>query len=169
MIPESAGTTPYGVFLLADDFLEGAQRTFGGRISSDNSPARLLAYHAIELFLKTFLRSHGEEVTKLRSYNHDLTGMLGAAIAYGLSPSSKVVDRLRQVEDNNDYVRCRYVVSRATSDMRPETVVALAQDIRECVRLALNLNEFGAPLGEHWAAPEPADFVAAGRKPSSSK
>jgi hypothetical protein len=71
MIPESAGATPYGIFLLADDYLSAANAVHrDARIGP--APVRLLCFHAAELFLKTYIRSAGTTVDALRGMGHVL-------------------------------------------------------------------------------------------------
>lgn len=163
MIPESAGATPFGIFMLADEYLEAAKHSAKNAKGGTNGPARLLAYHACELFLKTYLRSHGETVTALRDYGHELAAMLDASLKYGLSPSETITNHIAVATQRKDYVRVRYLVVDGSFGLRIEKVLNLATALRECVRLALDFNEFGMPNGELWAAPEPDDYIAAGR------
>lgn len=130
-----------------------------------NGPARLLAYHACELFLKTDLRSHGETVGTLRNYGHELSVMLHAALKYGLSPSETITSHIAVATRHKDYVRVRYLVVDGKFGLRIEKVLTLAAALREGVRLALDFNEFGMPNGDPWAAPEPDDYLAAAAHP----
>lgn len=166
MIPEAAGATPYGIFCLADEYLMAAKSISGSIYSSTHGPEKLLAYHACELFLKTYLRFHGETIQQLRNYGHNLGEMHKAAKIYGLDLPQRVLRQLEKSVLGNDYVRIRYLVHKVDGDMRLETVLAMTEGLRECVRLALDMNEFGAPQSKHWAGPEPDDYLeAAGRKP----
>lgn len=165
MIPESAGATPVGIFMLADEYLEAAEHSAKYAKGGTNGPARLLAYHACELFLKTYLRSHGEKVVTLRDYGHDLSTMLDAALKYGLSPSEMITNHIAVATRRKDYVRVRYLVVDGEFGLRIEKVLHLATALRECVRLALDFNEYGMPNGDLWAAPEPDDYLAAAGRP----
>jgi hypothetical protein len=90
MIPEAAGATPYGIFMLAKSFDEAAvQLTATPSLRFSHGPVRLLLYHACELYLKAYLRSHRWNVGRLRSLNHDLSQMLDEAIAAGLKVAPK--------------------------------------------------------------------------------
>lgn len=157
LIPEAAGATPTGIFQLADEYLHAARSIPHGGVHHTGAPDRLLAFHACELFLKTYLRSHGEMVKQLRDYGHDLAAMLDAAKARGLKPSPNIEAKVDLARRGHDYVRIRYLVVNAPNMMRPDTVIDLAEAIRECVRSALNMDEFGVPHGEAWAAPLPRD------------
>lgn len=159
MIPESAGITPYGIFVLADAYLDTAALTFAHRPHSPQ-PIRMLAYHAAELFLKAFLRAHRWQVTELRSLQHDLPRMLQAAETLGLGLPWKHVALVKKIEDRNDYVRVRYVVVEQQSDVPVAAVIDLVSDIRQAICQSLNLDQNGAPKGDMWVAGEPDDYVA---------
>lgn len=168
MIPESAGASPAGIFQLADAFRSAAVATLGVPKHATSGPTRLLAYHACELFLKSFLREHGQDVEVLRSHGHDLHAILEAAISEGLLPSSHIIAQLKKVTDKNDYVRVRYMVVEHPSDIPAEKVMTLLEAVRECVRLALDYDELGNPIRKP-AVKGPANHAKqALRKPANS-
>jgi hypothetical protein len=148
MIPEAAGATPIGIFLLADAYLDAAREADRNPHKHSNGPTRLLAYHACELFLKAFLRERGEDVDTLRDYGHDLTRMIESAKEKGLLPAKKAEAAILRVVAKKDYVRARYMVVERDTDLPPEQVFALADRIRAAVRHAMKLNEFGMSLGK---------------------
>lgn len=145
MIPEAAGATPIGIFLLADAFLTAAKDTASNTRKSTSGPTRLLCYHSCELFLKAFLRERGEEVDTLRMYGHDLGKMLANAKASGLLPARQAERAITRVVDQKDYNRVRYMVVETEKDLSVDEVLRLAERIRRAVRHALHLNEFGMP------------------------
>lgn len=160
MILESSGATPFGIFLLADEYLQAAHACLNasprGRLTQ--GPARLLAYHACELFLKAHLRSHGCLITELRALNHDLQAMLTKAMERGLKPRRGLVSKLGGIAASNDYVRVRYSLRTEQVEVIASNAVNLAEKIRESVRIALDFDEFGNPKGELWAGPMPKDY-----------
>ena len=111
-----------------------------------SGPTRLLAYHACELYLKAYLREHGQEVKRLTRYRHDLDAMLAAAVAEGLCPGPRIEARLRRATTRKDYVRVRYMVVERGSDISSEDVLELTDGVRHCVRTALGYNELGMPV-----------------------
>jgi HEPN domain-containing protein len=141
------GATPFGIFLLADSYLQAARDAAGNSRSSTSGPTRLLGYHAAELFLKAYLREQGEQEEALRQYGHDLMQMLDRAVGYGLKPTNKTVQRIRLASATKDYVVVRYAVVEHGRSMKWETIVSLAEDVRECVRLALSFDDLGNPVG----------------------
>ena len=157
MIPESAGATPYGIFLLADDYLSAAKLAFRDpRIGT--GPVRLMTYHAAELFLKTYMRSAGETVDALRALGHDLEKMVVRAKSLGLKLPAQILAQSRKLGANNDYVRARYVVVREPTDISDQSVLRYCQTIRSSVIDALNMDEQGVPQGEHWLGALPSDY-----------
>lgn len=157
MIPESAGATPYGIFLLADDYLSAAKLAFGDP-KIGTGPVRLMSYHAAELFLKTYMRSAGETVDALRALGHDLERMVVRAKALGLKLPAQILAQSRKLTANNDYVRARYVVVRETTDISDESVLRYCRTIRSSVIKALNMDEQGVPQGQHWLGALPPDY-----------
>lgn len=158
MTPEAAGATPYGIFLLADAYLQAAQLSANEQRLVSQGPTRLLSYHAAELFLKTYMRSAGETIAVLRDHGHDLHSMLSRAGELGLKVPPQVVAQANKMRKKNDYVRVRYVVTDDRSDISPESVLRFTRTIRQAVVVALNLDEYGAPKGEHWLGALPPDY-----------
>lgn len=159
MIPESSGATPFGIFLLADEYLAASRASFETRQALTYGPTRLLAYHSCELFLKTYMRSHGMLIVDLRAFQHDLPAMLAAATKMGLQPGNGMLKAFNVLAENNDYVRVRYLLRTDAVRSHAENAIALAEKARENVRLALNFDEFGNPRGELWKCPLPADYL----------
>lgn len=158
MIPESTGATPFGIFLLADEYLEAARTSFTSRSALTRGPTRLLAYHSCELFLKTYMRSHGKLIPELRAFQHDLPAMLAEAIKIGLQPKKGMLRAFNALAKDNDYVRVRYSLDTNAVHVRAENAIKLAEKVRESVRAALNFDELGNPNGELWGGPLPADY-----------
>ncbi|MER8571379.1 HEPN domain-containing protein [Mesorhizobium sp. M1409] len=161
MIPESAGATPYGIFLLADDYLEAARLAATAPSRRSAGPVRLLAYHAAELFLKTYMRSAGETVAALRDHGHDLLAMVDRARVLGLKLPPQIPAQARKMADKNDYVRVRYVVSEDRSDISAQSVLRFAETIRLCVIAGLDMDATGVPRSKHWLGGLPSDYPCA--------
>jgi hypothetical protein len=135
VIPESAGATPFGIYVLAEGFSEAADSVVASNARPYTSgPVRLLNYHACELFLKAFLRKHGMEVDELREFNHDLFRMLDTAIEKGLKVAPQTVAQIKKAAEKNDYVRVRYMVTEDRSDITPASLARIIADIRNAVR-----------------------------------
>jgi hypothetical protein len=157
MIPESAGATPYGIFILADDYLNAARLVMAAPGRRAAGPNRLLAYHSAELFLKTYMRAAGETIVALREQRHDFVEMVERSQSLGLKVPAMALAHARKVAVKNDYVRVRYV-TRDRSDISVESVLRFAETIRSCVIVALDLDEYGTPRGRHWLGDPPSDY-----------
>ena len=158
MIPEAAGATPYGIFLLADAYLDAASLAAREPRLASQGPTRLLSYHAAELFLKTYMRSAGETIASLRDHGHDLQSMLARAGELGLAVPLQIIAQADKMKRRNDYVRVRYVVTEEKSDISPASVLRFTTTIRQCVCVALNMDEHGVPRDKHWLGPLPSDY-----------
>lgn len=132
--------------MLANKFLFAAETNALKVNSHTDGVTRLLSYHACELYLKAFLRERGEDIPTLRAYGHDLSKMLASAKAKGLLPSKQAEKAITRVVEKNDYVRARYMVVETDDDLASEEVLRLAGRVRNAVRHALRLDEFGMPL-----------------------
>ncbi|MGI8396866.1 HEPN domain-containing protein [Agrobacterium tumefaciens] len=158
MIPESSGATPFGIFLLADEYLAAARASLETRQALTYGPTRLLAYHSCELFLKAYMRSHGMLIADLRAFQHDLAAMLAAATEMGLQPKKGMLRAFKVLEENNDYVRVRYSLKTEAVRFHVQNAIELAENVRESVRRALNFDEFGNPKGALWNCSLPEDY-----------
>ena len=103
----------------------------------------------------------------LRSHGHDLHAMLEAAIGEGLQPGPGIVAQLKKVTDKSDYVRVRYMVLELPSDISVEKVVRPVEAVRDCVRQALNCDEFGNPRPRHAKTGQAKHANRPLRKPSN--
>jgi hypothetical protein len=73
---EEQRCSPLGFFNFAETYWSAARtlRESKAKGSHKDSPIRFLYYHAIELYLKAFLRSHGIHpyILRSRAYGHDM-------------------------------------------------------------------------------------------------
>ena len=145
MVADATGASPIGIFLLADDYLAAARLTAQHDRLRVKGPTRLLSYHSCELFLKAYLREPGETEAGLRLFGHDLQAMMESACAKGLALSPQLVAQIIKATGKKDYVRVRYMVTEERSDIPEDKVLRLAMGVRECVRLAMGLNNLGMP------------------------
>jgi hypothetical protein len=68
---DDARSSPLGFFNLAESYWAAAValENAGLRTTHPTSPISFLYYHAIELYLKAFLRTHGHSARELRGKN----------------------------------------------------------------------------------------------------
>jgi len=159
MIPESAAATPYGIFVLADDYLAAADVAHRAP-QIGPGPVRLLCFHAAELFLKTYMRSAGATVATLRGMGHDLLLMVEQSASFGLNLPPDIAEQARALSDKKDYVRARYMVVDVPGDMAEEGALSFCRAIRTAVVEALNMDDAGVPKGNEWLGELPCDHPA---------
>jgi hypothetical protein len=143
--PVAADEEPLSWFLLAHAFLYdaamlnkavAARRTFG----YFESPVRFLYFHAIELFLKAFLRQCGlteAALKKPKPYGHHLDALVTEAETRGL----RVTRRVRTVCDASatfdDPFEARYLRTGGKSITPPNRLHEAARDLQKAVEEAL--------------------------------
>jgi hypothetical protein len=77
---------PIGLYYFAASYHVAADLICdqGLRATHPEAPAMFLYYHAIELYLKSFLRFHGVSAKRLQSIGHDYKRLLSRASKRGL-------------------------------------------------------------------------------------
>ena len=140
----AADEEPLSWFLLAHAFLYDAAmlnkavaaRRAGGYFVS---PVRFLYFHAIELFLKAYLRQCGfaEAVLKNRPYGHRLDALATKAETQGL----RLTRRVRTICDTSatfdDPFEARYLRTGGKSISPPNRLHEAARDLQNAVEEAL--------------------------------
>ena len=97
------------------------------------APYRLVAIHAIELYLNAFLLAAGHPSTKLRALHHDLAARTEFALSAKLPLRKRTVEHLRRLSKTREYLLTRY---------DPATVPG-----SELNRLAATLTEVAEKVG----------------------
>jgi hypothetical protein len=69
---EEQRTTPQGLFTFAESYSQAANHLQDADLKTPHPslPVNFLYYHAIELYLKAFLRLHGHTLKELRNLSH---------------------------------------------------------------------------------------------------
>ena len=128
------GPTPLGFYNFAVSYHEGADLIAdrGLKATHPESVAMFLYYHAIELYLKSFLRLQGVTAKRLRKIGHDFQTLQSRAKKRGL-PFGKVEEEVLDALDGEIWSRARYLISgplRAPSlTMLSKTSIALRQSV----------------------------------------
>ena len=102
---------PEQLLLLADEYRRAAHllRPLGrpGEQLS-RAPFRLLAIHAIELYLNALLLHRGHTPSQVRGLQHDLAQRSELAVAAGLKLRSRTAAHLAAIARNREYLVIRY-------------------------------------------------------------
>ncbi len=118
-IEEDARTNPMGLFNYAHSYWVSAVAL--QRASLDcthkDAPVDYLYFHAIELYLKSFLRLRGMTLGQLKKIGHSLTKLHAAAIAEGLTDDEEDRQVVALIDQN--YMRARYIETGPFSKASP--------------------------------------------------
>lgn len=72
------------------------------------APFRLLAIHAIELYLNALMLARGRAASEIRGLQHDMGARAGEAQKLGLGLKKNTVRHLRQLAASREYLCSRY-------------------------------------------------------------
>jgi hypothetical protein len=106
-------TSPFSLFTNAESYWWAAQELVEANVRSvhPESPIRFLYYHAIELFLKSYLRLHGHTVRDLGSrqkFGHDMNKLTERAAELGLRFDVEDRHLFKIVAETDAVIRSRY-------------------------------------------------------------
>jgi hypothetical protein len=105
------GDDPQSIRRLADEYRDAAaplmeRRRHGEPLSL--APYRLIAIHAVELYLNAVLRHHGVDEGAIRALGHDLGARLRLAESKGLKLKKLTTAHLQFLAETKEYVQTRY-------------------------------------------------------------
>ena len=135
-----ASATPLELLALADEYraavalLDGLARP-GQQCS--RAPFRLVAIHAIELYLSAFLMSAGETAETIRSYGHNLAIRRERAIPHGLVLRLRTQAHLDLLSHKREYLVSRYGTDAMQDLSQPKRLAATLTEVANKVTAAL--------------------------------
>ena len=103
-----------------------------GNVAS-RAPWRLLAVHAIELYLNAFLLHAGGEPGSIRGLQHDLSARAERAIAKGLTLRKLTTQHLATVTVDREYLVVRYSPDLLSSMSQINQLAATLEELAEKV------------------------------------
>lgn len=134
-------TTAFGMFNMAESYMRSARALHKARVMATHpeSPVSFLYYHAIELYLKSYLRLHGTTVKELasRKFGHRTCCLTEKAATLGLEFMDEDLEIFSLMASTDAIIRSRYL--QTGSFTRP-TVAALdrvCRSIREPIGQSL--------------------------------
>jgi hypothetical protein len=106
-------TAPLGMFNMAESYWHAARYLQAGGLKTthSNSPVSFLYYHAIELYLKAFLRLSGHTPRELSSkkYGHKIDRLAERAGEIGLPLMDEDKEVVSMAIDSDAPMRARYL------------------------------------------------------------
>jgi hypothetical protein len=113
-------TPPLGLFNYARSYWRSAEqlRRSKPKVTHPDAPILFLFYHAIELYLKAFLRSAGYDLAQLKGISHRINKAARAAQKEGLQLTAADFELLGVIDSDDNVIRVRYITTGAHT--RPE-------------------------------------------------
>ena len=106
--------TPAEVVLLADEYRMAALLLLQNgrpREPKSRAPFRVVAIHAIELYLNGFLLHTGHDAAQIRGFQHDLAARADLAVELGLALRKRTHAHLHTMSQSREFLITRYVPS----------------------------------------------------------
>jgi hypothetical protein len=116
-------TTAIGLFNFARSYWRSSEQLRGSKpdVSHPDAPILFLFYHAVELYLKAYVRNAGWSLQQLKEISHNSVKAGRAAQKEGLQLSSDDFELLAIMDSFDNIVRTRYITTGAYT--RPEQEV----------------------------------------------
>jgi hypothetical protein len=137
---DESRTTSMGLFNLAEAYRMSGEALMAAKIkiAHAESPVRFLYYHAIELFLKAFLREHGHSAAVLSDkFGHKTAKLTARAAQFGLSFSDRDREVLDLMGETDAVIRSRYIQTGPFTWPRVEALSDTCENLRQDIGAAL--------------------------------
>jgi HEPN domain-containing protein len=144
-ITEEERTNALGLFNSAECYREAADilaSEYAKALSFDH-PIRYHFYHAIELYLKAFLRTD-LPLDKVESYGHGFRRLRGACTTRGLPLEQHEREVLTIIDTDKRYIRARYLVTGFSQEVAIKDLSWAAAAIAQ--KVGVQLQQRGLPI-----------------------
>jgi hypothetical protein len=144
-IDDNERTNATGLFNTARSYWRSAEHLNAARIkvTHPQAPVTFLFCHAIELYLKSYLRGTGADLAELKKLGHRVANLAKAAVASGLKLEPQQSEILSHVDDADVAIEARYIVTGFKSLPTNEALASAAEVLDQAVSAGL------ANLGVH--------------------
>jgi len=133
-------TSPLGLFDYARSYWQGGVllHRVGAKISHPDAPVTLLMAHAIELYLKAFLRMNGLSAEEAKhSFGHDFEKLMKAACDRGLPLTDEDKDMAKLLREQESIRRSQYVETGHFTRLSLAALSGVCRRLDESVAAAL--------------------------------
>ena len=132
-------TNAVGLFNTARSYWHSAEYLDPAQLSitHPSAPVTFLLCHAIELYLKAYLRSVGSSVAHLKRLGHHMAVLAKTAIDSGLKLKPEHLEILSHIDDLNVVLEARYIVTGFKSQPTSEALSNVAGKLDQAVCAAL--------------------------------
>jgi hypothetical protein len=136
-ITDEDRTNEVGLFNTAESYWKSASALYEAKIKASHplSPVLFLYYHAIELYLKAFLRGNGHSAKHLRSnkFGHRICCLTDRAAELGLRFMDEDKEVFSMMGTTDAVIRSRYIQIGAFSWPTPEALDRTCLSLRESI------------------------------------
>lgn len=134
-------SSPLGFFNVAESYWAAAVALEKAKVkcTHPNSPISFLYYHAIELYLKAFLRMHGHSAKQLsgRKFGHNTCCLSERAAVLGLHFDDEDLQVFSLMACTDAVIRSRYIQTGYFRWPAPEALDRTCKSLRQSVGQAL--------------------------------
>jgi len=147
-ITDEDRTNEVGLFNTAETYWRSANALYEAKVKASHamSPVLFLYYHAIELYLKAFLRANGHSAQQLRSkkFGHRICCLTDRASQLGLSYQDEDKEVFSLMGTTDAIIRARYIQIGYFEWPSPDMLFRTCVRLRESV--GKNLIAKGKPI-----------------------
>ena len=139
-MPEIDRTSAVALFNTARSFRRSAEYLLKGRlkeVTHPHKPVEFLFCHALELYLKAYLRATGSGVKALQRKGHVFSKLLSTDKKRGLEVAPEDKAALRRLDDWDVAIEARYIITGPRHGFEPEVFAALCLNLEHHVGSAL--------------------------------
>jgi hypothetical protein len=126
-----------GILNLAMQYQDAANKLGEGSSKLNQAPRRLLAFHAMELYLNAFLLAKGVDPATIRGSRHDLGERTRLASEAGLVLRKRTMAHLATLSASNEYHVVSYAPELMSTLSQVNRVMATLDELSRKVRKAL--------------------------------
>jgi hypothetical protein len=102
------------------------------------APYRMVAIHAVELYLNALLLHAGYEPSRIRALHHDMAARTDLSVKCGLLLRRKTEAHLRAIAESREYLVTRYGPERITLLSEINRLAATLEEVAAKVRVNLS-------------------------------
>jgi hypothetical protein len=155
-IDDDEPTNAVGLFNTARSYWRSAEYLNAAslQVTHPQAPVTFLFCHAIELYLKAYLRGAGKSVPELKQVGHRVANLAKVAVNTGLKIEVEQAEVLNHIDDAAVAIEARYIVTGFKNLPTNEALSGAAAYLDNAICAALG--EGGFPVrSEHFERPQP--------------
>jgi hypothetical protein len=138
-IDDDERTSALGLFNTARSYWRSAEHlnVANLEVTHPRAPVTFLFCHAIELYLKAYLRGAGKSVAELKQIGHRVANLAKAAIKAGLMIGPEQSEVLSHIDDASVAIEARYIVTGFKNLPTNEALSGAAEYLDQAICAAL--------------------------------